>query len=235
MKVVSAVSTLSSLFKRQFPEMTVIENPQNIPNDIDLLILTGGEDINPARYGEPILESYGISEERDDIEFTILRTVRSLNKNTKILGVCRGLQLLNVAFGGNLYQDLDSSGMGHNMTHSLEYKFKGHPLAWLNVVNSLHHQAIREFGGGILPVTVVAQEPNTKLCEAVAWSNNIFGVQYHPEMFSNDLNKKFFDIIKAWINNKLSLQQPGLTSTYIAPPAGIFTTVNELDNEEEIA
>jgi len=205
MKVATATGSMSYYFKDQFDNLFIIGQEKNIPKDLDLLILTGGEDINPTCYGEINNMSYGVNTIRDDIEFNILRKVL-LETNAKVLGVCRGLQLINIFFGGSLYQDLETYKLRHDYIHGLMWNSVGHPLYWLDIVNSMHHQAIKNIAhshgiGG----KVVAREPITSIPEAVIWYNKLFGVQFHPEFFG-DNKKRFFYIIKDWVCNNISLQ-----------------------------
>jgi len=205
MNVAVATSYMSGDFKEVFPDLSVIGSEENIPKDLDLLILTGGGDISPARYGEHLEGSYGISEERDEDEFNIMRKAFYLNPEMKVLGSCRGLQLLNVFFGGSLFQSLDSNGMSHPGIHRIIFHLET-PLSFLDHVNSLHHQGVKSLGTDVnLPACIVASEPKTGIPEIVCWGDRALGVQFHPEMFYGDLNSKFFEVIKAWVNGELTI------------------------------
>jgi putative glutamine amidotransferase len=165
---------------------------------IDGLLLSGGPDIEPARFGDDIVHpaTYGIDLPRDQFEMDIFHG--AMTREIPIFGICRGIQVVNVALGGTLIQDvasqhpgsaetghrqhergLESSDIGHQVSASepaLLPVFAGDGLG----VNSFHHQAIRDLAPGLVPV---AHAPDG-LIEAVvlAASNMVFAVQWHPEM-----------------------------------------------------
>lgn len=199
MRVMCATRNMSYDFAEVYPELGIIGTPDKVPSNLDLLILTGGSDINPIRYGSRPAGSVGWSDTRDKAEFDIADYVLR-NTNAKILGVCRGMQLANVLMGGTLFQHLQPS---HPYHHALENTTKSHPLSWLTYVNSLHHQGLRSIGDRLSP-TILQYEPNTTIPETVSWGNRILGVQFHPEMFSSDLRKEFFAVVNLWVNGKAS-------------------------------
>lgn len=192
MKVACAVSSESDMFLLEFPGMLVLDKIDSVPLDLDLLILTGGVDINPKLYGESAQGSWGWDDKRDSREIDILSTVVRTT-SAKVLGVCRGFQLLNITFGGTLFQDIN-----HPYTHSLEFDVKESPLSWLTRVNSLHHQGIKTLGGS--GKLIHAIEPKTGIPEIVSWKNRFLGVQFHPELFNTDLRQRFFGAIKNWVS-----------------------------------
>ena len=160
----------------------------------DGVVLTGGPDVDPARYGA---DDEGLSEvcpERDAMELPLARA--ALEADKPVLAICRGLQVLNVALGGTLWQDLPSqrpSGTAHRQsapgaqpTHGARV-LPGTPLRAITGeeslrVNSLHHQAIRDLAPGLLPMA----EADDGLCEAAYHPGKRFalGVQWHPELMS---------------------------------------------------
>lgn len=155
------------------------------------LVLTGGEDVDPRRYGEDPVEELGtIAPERDDLEMTALGS--ALERDLPVLGICRGCQVLNVYYGGTLYQDLPSQ-RPDTATHEQE-AWGGHshlvrvqPGSRLDEIvhgqelsiNSFHHQAVRDVGAG-LEVAAVAEDGVIEAIEARdrSW---VLGVQWHPE------------------------------------------------------
>ncbi|KQX48897.1 gamma-glutamyl-gamma-aminobutyrate hydrolase family protein [Paenibacillus sp. Root444D2] len=172
----------------------------------DGVIFTGGEDIDPSAYGEePVPELGTTFPERDRIELEAIRY--TLEADKPLLAICRGVQVLNVALGGTLYQDLPSQftdslahvqrGIArekdsHSVTITansyLERIFGQNKVR----VNSLHHQALRTIGTDLVvaassPDGVVEAVENPRLTFAV-------GVQWHPEsMFETDeLTQKLF-------------------------------------------
>ena len=200
MNVACAVSSMSEDYKRWFKDLTIIGHEDNVPKNLDLLILTGGGDISPERYRDGYHGTHYTDPERDEREFNILERALTVNPTTKILGVCRGLQLLNVYGGGNLIQDIDTVKKGHLRVHSLIHTVTINQFSWLGRVNSLHHQAIKRLGMlcGCTPV-VLAVEPVTNIPEMVSWGRIALGVQFHPEMFDDDLGNRFFSIINNWV------------------------------------
>lgn len=171
-------------------EQRLIE--QQIEN-IDGLLLSGGYDVSPLRYGEePKQGLESICPERDAYEIELVKIAYRLRK--PIFGICRGLQLLNVAFGGTLYQDIHSSfsqAFQHNSkvkpdeaTHSVSI-FSGSQLQGIMEVktlltNSFHHQAIKD----VAPSLIVNAQAQDGIIEGIEGGKDTFilGVQWHPEM-----------------------------------------------------
>ena len=164
-----------------------------VGDELDGLLLTGGDDVSPAAYGEPRAAACGEADEiRDESEVALLRDMRADDK--PVLGICRGIQLMNVAMGGTLWQDLPSqcaSDVEHHMSppydrpvHDVSV-LEGTPLSELwgqarKAVNSYHHQAIKELAAGLSPMAV----SDDGLVEAV-WDRSrsfLWGVQWHPEL-----------------------------------------------------
>jgi len=158
------------------------------------LVLSGGIDVDPARYGEAVLPDakVDVSRERDQLEWDLLDLAHE--RRLPVWGVCRGLQVLNVYLGGTLWQDLPSQAPGeidHSQTerpdllaHTVEVLDPGAPVAErLTVdarVNSRHHQAIRKAAEGLVPV---ALSPDGLIEAAVLDRGGwwVRGVQWHPE------------------------------------------------------
>jgi putative glutamine amidotransferase len=159
------------------------------------LVLCGGIDVAPERYGEEVLPNADveISPERDAMEWNLLDGAREAN--LPVWGVCRGLQVLNVYLGGSLWQDLPTqfpSQIHHSVTetpdtlaHTVQVIEPGAPLGErltrdVPRVNSRHHQAVKSLGDGLVPV---ALSPDG-LVEAVFLKDGgwwVRGVQWHPE------------------------------------------------------
>jgi putative glutamine amidotransferase len=156
------------------------------------LVLTGGGDVAPARYGQAPHETIvGVSEARDELEVAAISVAEELR--LPVLAICRGMQVLNVALGGTLVQDIPSMIEGalahsvqeprHGPAHAVEVT-AGSRLAGIAggtrvEVNSRHHQAVDRLGAGLL-VTARAADG---LVEAVELPGERFvvGVQWHPE------------------------------------------------------
>ena len=158
----------------------------------DGFLLTGGHDVGPEFYGAERLPACGAtSPERDRMEAGVLR--RAMAADKPVLGICRGLQFINAALGGTLWQDLPSqhpSEIIHRQTapydapsHEVRL-LPGSPLEALLGreslgVNSYHHQAIRDLAA---PLEAMAMSPD-RLIEAIRHPGRRFlwGVQWHPE------------------------------------------------------
>lgn len=174
---------------------------------IDLLIFTGGEDIEPERYGTTD-KSIRFNSKRDYREFSIFAKIlrRSINVN-KVLGICRGLQLMNVGMGGTLITDIYSKfGEDHDHIHPLEWLAKS-PMSILKETNSLHHQGIlASYIGNMSSAEILAVEPRTKVVEVIKWTNKFLGVQFHPEFFpEGHMRNELANIIASWCQEDIPL------------------------------
>lgn len=157
-----------------------------------LLISGGGHDVDPCLYGETKLAQLGrINQERTDFELAVTRIVLEMGK--PVLGICNGLQVINVAAGGSLHQDIASqikgslshrqSGPRDEVTHDV-YILPGSQLREIIAkerieVNSLHHQAVKGLGEGFR-VNAVAADGVIEGIEKVG-AHFVMGVQWHPE------------------------------------------------------
>lgn len=153
------------------------------------LVLTGGEDVHPASYGEsPHARLEETDQARDAVELALYRAARA--RSVPVLAICRGIQLVNVAEGGSLYQDLPSekpSPVNHvdpKGRHALRidpasllHRTIGDPVS----VNSRHHQAVKQLATGLRAVAwaedgiIEGAEP---VDPSASW---LLGVQWHPE------------------------------------------------------
>jgi putative glutamine amidotransferase len=160
---------------------------------IDGLLLTGGGDLDPGRFGEVAHATVSeVSVARDDLELALVEA--ALSTETPLFAICRGIQVLNVALGGTLWQDVPSD-VGTSVTHSqkerrdrathdvtvsgetrLAEALGAHELA----VNSFHHQAIRKLGRGLRDVAW-APDGVIEGVELAETPTLVLGVQWHPE------------------------------------------------------
>ena len=162
--------------------------------ELDGLVLQGGADLSPTTYGEEPLEpAWAGDRVRDDYEIELFNEFIEAGK--PVLGICRGLQLINVAFGGTLYQDIGTqtgSIVPHRARDAYERNFHEvlfepqsglaqlYPHLRGGRINSIHHQAIRTLGRALV---VEARSATDEVIEAVRWRGRsyVFGVQWHPE------------------------------------------------------
>lgn len=176
--------------------------PLGLPEDdlnqllqtVDGVLFTGGGDIDPARFGGiPHPTVHEVDEDRDQMEIHLARQV--VERGAPFLGICRGLQVINVALGGSLYthiQDQHPNALKHDFFPGRPRNFHAHPVRVdegttlatilsqpIVQVNSLHHQGIDRLAPGLTPT---AYAPDG-LTEAVEISDHPFGlaVQWHPE------------------------------------------------------
>ena len=163
---------------------------------VDGVLFTGGGDISPRSYGaEPEESVRGINEGRDEFELALARKLYA--RKIPVMGICRGLQIINVALGGTLIQDLPShTGVhGHDIVGEGVYEphlkvmvDEGCQLAGiigsgLQDINSIHHQAVEELGAGL---SVVASAVDGTI-EAIEHENpdwSLIAVQWHPEFLA---------------------------------------------------
>jgi len=143
------------------------------------LLLTGGGDVNPRRYGgKPHPKIFGVDDTRDEMEIYLLN--RAAKYDLPVLGICRGIQVMNVAFGGTLIPHLE----GHRnpkpdaLAHRLKWDSPNQLTAYERV-NTSHHQAVDKIATRF---RVVAKSPDGVI-EAMEWPGKRFfcGVQFHPE------------------------------------------------------
>ena len=161
---------------------------------LDALVLEGGSDVSPTSYGEtPLQPKWSGDRIRDDYERALLAAFAERGK--PVLGICRGLQLMNVAFGGTLLQDIGTQRPGSREHRNAEiYDRNVHPVEFVKgtrlavifegldgaVVNSVHHQAIKDLAPGFV---VEARCPADGMIEAIRRPNGSYmaAVQWHPE------------------------------------------------------
>ena len=153
----------------------------------DGLILCGGGDIDPARYGQEIHGSEEIDQARDEAEFAVAEAF--LNAGKPILGICRGHQILNVVLGGTLLQDIGTDlHLFHRQGPKKEdriHPIRNRPGSFLNrlygpvcPVNSSHHQALDVIGPSLVPV---AWSESGLVEGLIHTSLPVLSVQFHPE------------------------------------------------------
>lgn len=162
----------------------VAEYLPKIDTRYDGLILCGGNDIHPSYYKEKIDGAIDIDDARDKLEFDLLKAYVEAGK--PVMGICRGYQLINIFFGGSLYQDLPEAQVHTNKTdfyithnvEAVENSFLCKAYGKTFSINSSHHQAVKKLGNGLLATAYW----ENKYIEAYEHTSlPIFGVQWHPE------------------------------------------------------
>jgi putative glutamine amidotransferase len=190
---VDAVQSAGALAVMIPPDPRLVENPGEVLDMVDGLVLAGGADIEPAAYGcDPHPETVSPVPERDACEIAIVR--EAIARELPVLGICRGMQLINVALGGTLLQHLPER-FGHHEHLAVAGSFDGadHDVRLLegslaarvagearHATKSHHHQGVDRIGEGLL---VSAFSVRDELPEAIELPTRRFvlGVQWHPE------------------------------------------------------
>ena len=197
--------------------LPMIEDPEEISRLVDMcdgILMTGGHDVSPLLYGEVPLEGkVSCCIKRDNMEKIVFED--AVRNDKPVLGICRGIQLINALLGGTLYQDLPSqhdSAVNHHQTPPYDIPVhkamvrKNTPLfdclgkEVINV-NSYHHQAVKDLAPGL----EVMAESEDGIVEAVCKPDCKFlwAVQWHPEFsFKTDENSKM--IFKAFVDKAKS-------------------------------
>jgi putative glutamine amidotransferase len=169
-----------------------VADPKAFLERVDAVVLTGGPDVDPARYGEERSETvYGVSRRADDFEIAL--TEAALNRGIPVLAICRGIQVLNVARGGSLYQNIpDDPGVAPHGLPGVVGGALEHTVALeagsltANVMGATwvtaschHHQSLDRLGDGLRVVGRAADG----IVEAVELDDDSFmlAVQWHPE------------------------------------------------------
>ena len=158
----------------------------------DGLLLSGGQDVDPTLYDEEPVRALGVViRQRDVYEIALVRAAVKAGK--PVFGICRGMQVINVALGGTLYQDLPTQNPASFVKHRQEAP-EGYPTHNIDIlpdtrlaslfgtthyVNSLHHQAVKDLAPG-LKATAFSKDGVIEAIESP--THNILAVQWHPEI-----------------------------------------------------
>ena len=224
-------------YLEQIPESEIVLLSKNNVEPVgtcDALVLTGGPDVAPELYGDWADETVKVDSERDGAEFRMIDT--AVKREMPILGICRGLQVLNVYFGGTLIVDLekfhgrnhraisDAEDRFHNVIMTGESELKSFIKHEDGTVNSSHHQAADRIGEG-LKIAARADDGTVEAIESSAANegHGIIAVQWHPERigFDNPFSKGLLDLFKTKIDNAAARHPVFLNGKN---PAGKITT-----------
>jgi len=181
-------------------------------NSLDGIIFTGGEDFDPSYYNErPIPQMGKVNAIRDDFDIRVLRL--AAERGLPILGICRGVQLINIVYGGSLYQDISAQYHDNSIRHRQRQPkeeashsvlvedntvFADIVKDRMLMVNSSHHQAIKKVADGF---RIAGRSPDkiVEVIEKIDSENWILGVQFHPEtrvLQDNAMRKIFRSFIE---------------------------------------
>jgi putative glutamine amidotransferase len=176
------------------PDARTGAEPDEVLDHLDALVLAGGADLDPASYGaEPHRCTTGTRPERDAAEIPLAR--RAVARDLPLLGICRGMQLLNVAFGGTLIQHLpDDVGHGDHRRRLGSFDDADHDVRLaegslaaracgelVHATKSHHHQAVDRLGEGLVASGWSLLDDLVEAIEAPA-ARWVLGVQWHPEV-----------------------------------------------------
>jgi len=158
----------------------------------DALVLTGGGDVDPARYGEDPHETVsGVDPRRDRVEIALVH--RALELGLPILAVCRGMQVLNVALGGSLIQHLEGDHLHQHAAWDFPVHARTHPVSFATgslahrllgdaiEVNTLHHQALGRLADALV---CTGRAPDGVVESVEVPGRHVWGVQWHPELLT---------------------------------------------------
>ena len=180
-------------------------DPREIVEPFDALLIVGGGDIDPSRYGaEPHPKVYGTDPVRDDYEIGLVRAAMEIGK--PVLGICRGIQVLNVALGGTLEQHLDDrpGAVSHGrptdpepwVVHELKVSESSRLAQACGTATfaarAAHHQAVDRLGTGLSPVAWTEDGVVEAIESERGW---MVGVQWHPERTAaeDEVQQAIFD------------------------------------------
>lgn len=196
-------------------EVDTLKELSQASKSIDGIVLTGGGDIAPERYGMKHISSmYGVNATRDKLEFAAVKMAR--RKRLPIMGICRGHQLINVAYGGTLLQHLGHMPYAKNhegVDHLVLIRSRSilakrlRPMQF--TATSIHHQAIDRLGDGLVPVGWSSDGIIEAIESTPGTAPYVLGVQFHPELDRrlNDEGDAIFEHFVAMVQRRANGRQ----------------------------
>jgi putative glutamine amidotransferase len=152
--------------------------------DFDALLVPGGSDVDPARYGEEPHETTSTADFAAQDQFEADMMAAAIDLGIPVLAICRGFQLLNIEQGGSLVQDVPADSVHRNSVHEVTVEADSELASVLEVtslsVSSYHHQALGRLGDG-LRVTATAEDGIIEAVELVDTRSPLLAIQWHPE------------------------------------------------------
>ena len=179
-----------------------------------LIFVGGGFDVNPKRYGQKIHSKTTLNEVRDNFEFEMFLRAVQQKPEMPILGICNGMQLMNIVFGGDCIQHIPDHPqyLNHEQSKNPEFIKAGNPYHEVEInpksqlfdivrlhtikTNSSHHQAVKNIGKNL----IISAKATDGIVEAIEHKDHPFclGVQWHPEFETSAADTKIFSaFIKA--------------------------------------
>ena len=211
---VNAVRQAGGLALLTTPERQLVQEPDELLERVDGLLLSGGHDMDPGCYGAERHEATNnVDALRDAFEIALTR--RAVQRNMPVLGICRGIQVLNVAFGGTLHQHLPES-VGHEDHRRVPGSFDGadHDVRLtpgslaalaagelLHATKSHHHQGVDRIGEGLVVTGTATLDGLTEAIE-LPERRFVLGVQWHPE--ADDRSRVVGALVQAALDYRAS-------------------------------
>jgi putative glutamine amidotransferase len=192
--------------------------PEELLRRLDGVVIAGGDDVDPRLYGSrPGLHTTHVDPGRDEFELALIHG--ALATGLPLLGICRGCQLMNVAAGGTLVEHLPlDEGEAHGQLvyplHARVHGLRMEPGELLTNllpgdvrVNSFHHQAVADLGGGVVPLAFAPDG----VCEAIRIGSRALGVQWHPEYLREQPDPVFEWLVEEARADRVSVPEDPVT------------------------
>ncbi len=187
------VRKVCRVLRRLGVDAVPVDSTKDNLEDLDGLVLPGGPDINPGWYSEENTACEGMRNSLDYIQFSVLDAFLKTGK--PVLGICRGMQLINVYFGGTLNQNIEGHREGRHIVENLPGTWCSDILGPSVETNSSHHQSLKEPGDGVVVCARAFDTPGT--IEAIRQEHlPVYAVQWHPENKPHDVGDT---LLRGWL------------------------------------